>query len=147
MKVNKYDESKHAPIASIRLERTEFATNGVKKRQGRQKMPNHANLTTVCVCNVKNREAKKGLYHRTISSHGAVRRAWTREPAQQPLLPTGQRLSGCRWATVGRPGAGRSRSPPPASAAPGPRPPPPLLARRTPGGALLLRRGERGRGN
>jgi hypothetical protein len=50
MKVNKYDESKHAPIALIPLERTEFATNGVKKNDKKdKKMPNHANLTTIYV--------------------------------------------------------------------------------------------------
>jgi hypothetical protein len=37
MKVNKYDESKHAPIALIPLERTEFATNGVKKNDKKDK--------------------------------------------------------------------------------------------------------------
>ena len=107
-------------------------------------MSNHANMTTH-KGKRKNREAKT-VYLRTISSRGAGRRAWTREPARRPLLPPGQRPSSSRSATAARPGAGRCRSPPPASAAPGPRPPPPLLAR---SGVLCCyaTQGEGGRGD
>lgn len=98
------------------------------KRRRTPKMPNQ--FAAMC----KKERRSRPSYLRTISSHGvgAVQRAWTREPAQRPQVPPDQRLSSSRWAPVGRPGAGRSRSrsPPPAPAAPGRCPPPPLLARR-----------------
>lgn len=119
-------------IALIRLERIEIATNSTKRQKKAESSQYDHNM-----CNVKK-------HLRMISSHGAVRRAWTREPARQPQLPPVQRLSASRWATVGRPGAGRSRRPPPASAAPGPRPPPPLLGHRV---VLCCCAGKGGRGD
>jgi hypothetical protein len=119
-------KSKFAPnsIDSIRM-------NGIRSKQNdKRRRPQKMSNQFAAMC--KKEKRSRPSYLRTISSHGvgAVRRAWTREPAQRPQVPPGQRLSGSRWAPVGRPGAGWSRSPPPAPAAPGRRPPPPLFARR-----------------
>lgn len=129
MELNNFGESKYS-FDSIRTNRNR---NKFDKKTKKAESSQYDHNT----CNVKK-------YLRMISSHGAVRRAWTREPARQPQLPPVQRLSASRWATVGRPGAGRSRRPPPASAAPGPRPPPPLLGHRV---VLCCCAGKGGRGD